>query len=284
MREFRIIIALLVVMLLVAGCASQDSYMPSSGEDATRHSDYDYSDGNYEADEIVRQKIYEGYMSLEVENLKDALKDINNEAERLGGFVEYSRQWDSSPPTGRAIFRVPQEKFFAFIDFLETLGNARDQYVTITDVTEEYIDLQARLSARIVHEQRLLDLLEAAETIDDLLRIESELARVRSEIETLEGRIRYLDSQVAMSRVEIDLRQEKEETEIPPLSPMGIMETLRRAGRSLSHSFTMFLNSISYLVIGFAASLPFVIPAGVVIWFWRKKRRQRKERQQQLQK
>ncbi len=283
MSRLKIGFALFVVLLLIVGCSAQDSYAPIGDETRSGRGDYDYdySDGPDEGTAVERQRIYDGYMSLEVENFKEALKSINDEVERLDGFVEYSRQWDSKPPSGRVIFRVPQDKFFAFVDFLETLGDARDQYVTITDVTEEYVDLQARLGARKAHEQRLVELYETAETVDDLLKIESELARVRGEIESLEGRIRYLDHQVAMSRMEVELRQKKEETEIPPLSPMGIMETLRRAGRSLSQSFTMLLNSLSYIVIGFAASLPFVIPAGVLVWVWRKKRRQRKERQQQ---
>ncbi|MEE8114793.1 MAG: DUF4349 domain-containing protein, partial [Nitrososphaerales archaeon] len=75
------------------------------------------------------------------------------------------------------------------------------------DVTEEYVDLQARLTNLDRQEARLQEILGLARNVDEVLKIENELERVRGEIERLTGRINYLESNVAMSTISVNLNQ-----------------------------------------------------------------------------
>jgi predicted nuclease with TOPRIM domain len=87
-----------------------------------------------------------------------------------------------------------------------TYGKVLDERTTSEDVTERYIDLKARLNNLQMEEQSLVELLAKTKTVDEILRVEQELARVRGEVESLQGQINYLDRNVAMSLITVSLR------------------------------------------------------------------------------
>lgn len=268
----RIVFALFLIgVLVLCGCSARQV---ATNPDESGNEHYEEGEQGESGEGMPRRRIYQAVLSVEVEDCREALNSLTREAESLGGYVESSRQWDSTPPAARIVLRVPQQQFHSFLAYAESLGELEDRSITTDDITEEYIDLEARLNTRLAHEQRLVELLQKADTIAELMQVESELARIRSEIETLQGRIRYLDDQVDLSRVEVGLRQQ-EETDIPPLSPMGIGETLRKAGRALSKSVTLFLNFISYGFVILAALLPFLLPAAALVLVWQYLRRKR---------
>ncbi|MEW6082208.1 MAG: DUF4349 domain-containing protein [Bacillota bacterium] len=134
-----------------------------------------------------------------------------------GGYIQESAQWEA--PYGenaRFVLRVPEEGFLPVLEELRRLGKVTHEQVGGTDVTEEYVDVESRLKSLKVHEQRLLDILAKAQNVDELLRIESELSRVRSEIEGLTGRLNYLGSMVALATIEVNLASVEEVTPKEP--------------------------------------------------------------------
>jgi hypothetical protein len=146
------------------------------------------------------------------------------------------------------------------------------------DVSEEFVDLEARISSsKKLEEQYILLLEKQTEKVEDLLAIEKELARVRLEIERLEGRVRYLTNQVALSTVHLTALEKI--TFVPaetlPLSRRTALEWSEAKGRTVRffEESVIFLVANTFVIIGwvlFALVLWIVIRA--VRRRWRRRR------------
>jgi len=166
-----------------------------------------------------RKIIKSANLQLEVlnEEFAAAKQAVVSITQASGGYVQESAQWEA--PYGanaRFMLRVPEQGFLSVLEELRHLGKVTHEQIGGRDVTEEYVDVESRLKSLRVHEQRLLDILAKAQNVDELLRIESELSRVRSEIESLTGRLNYLGSMVSLATIEVNLTSVKEVTPKEP--------------------------------------------------------------------
>ena len=144
-----------------------------------------------------RQVIYSAALRLVVVAPNDAIERVKRFAEEAGGWLQ-----ESGADT--ITVRVPADKFEATLARIAGLGEVVARNVRASDVTEEMFDLELRLANARKTRDRLLEHLAASTKIEDTLAIEKELARVSEEIERMEGRQRFLASQVAMSTIRID--------------------------------------------------------------------------------
>jgi hypothetical protein len=185
-----------------------------------------------------------------------AINDITNITLNSGGFVSSSSINDigSSRQSGFLTARVPQDKFYPAIEKIESLGTRKQRQVSGQDITEEFIDLGARLDNLKKQETRLLDILKMAATVKDIIEVEHELERVRGEIERLTGRLNYLNQSVEMSTITVNV------IEPTPIAgeDWGISEALGDAVRG-------FIESIKGLIIFTGFIIPILIYAGIII-------------------
>ena len=155
---------------------------------------------------VDRMVIHNGNVSVSVEDVPAAVDQVRAIAESSGGFVEQlSRTGEGPDQLATLTIRVPRAQFFTILDRIGALGEVRDEFVSSDDVTEQFIDLEARLRSATHEETRLVELLGSAETVADILVIERELGRVRAEIERLQGRINFLGNRVALSTITVSL-------------------------------------------------------------------------------
>ncbi|HPZ22445.1 MAG TPA: DUF4349 domain-containing protein [Bacillota bacterium] len=268
------LIFFLVLSLAATACSSADHKASDYEPGTTAPGEYT----NTEAPASERKVIYSAYLSVTVTNVDKAVQDLDAKATSLGGYIsESNRNHNKEYPTASITYRIPQTKYLEFLAYARSLGEFSTEKTDTTDVTEEYIDLEARLANRLVHEERLLEMLGKAETVEELLFVEKELARVREDIEVIEGKLRYLSQMVEMATVTVYLTEDPGVTEVPDLKPVGIRETLRRALKAIVTSATIFLDILSYLVIALAALLPFALPIAIIvglILFYRRKKKQ----------
>ncbi len=114
--------------------------------------------------------------------------------------------------TGRWVFRVPVERFGTFLSDLKKLGEVRQFSTTADDVTEAYVDLEARLRNKRQEEERLLKLLaEATGKLEDILMVEKELSRVREEIERMDGQFRSLSNKAELTTITVTAGERPED-------------------------------------------------------------------------
>jgi predicted nuclease with TOPRIM domain len=117
--------------------------------------------------------------------------------------------------TGYITIRVSQKNFYLAIERIERLGEVKNNNIKSEDVTEQYIDLKARLENAQREEKILLDFLNKAMNVKDMLEIEKELSRIREQIEYYTGQLKYLESRIDYSTITIELSEPRPPAPLP---------------------------------------------------------------------
>ena len=210
----------------------------------------------FEFDPATRLIVRTGQASIEVDSLEPAMTELRRVAQRVGGFVA-----DASVQSGRNQLRqaslelkVPSTRFDELTEGLQPIGRLEFVNVGAEDVSEEFVDLTARVANGHRLEDRLVELLRTRTgKLQDVLSVERELARVREEIERMEGRLRYLKTSAQLSTLSVSLHEP-----LPIVATHGqgpIVEAFRAAWR----------NFVGVLA-GAIASLGFVVPVLALGW------------------
>jgi hypothetical protein len=208
-----------------------------------------------------------GSASIEVRSLDPAIDQVRALAGRVGGFVaNTSIQAGSDRLRSASIeLRIPNDRFDAAVSGLNGLGKLETVQVSTEDVGEQYTDIAARVANAHRLEDRIIDVLARRPgKLQDILAVERELARVRQEIERYEGRLRYLTSRAATSRLTLSVHEPVPVLE--PTSQSPLVDAVRQAwGR--------FLGLVT-LAIGWSGV---VIPVGLIVTgaWWTVRRRRR---------
>jgi hypothetical protein len=198
-----------------------------------------------------------GQASIEVDSLEPAMAELRRIVQRVGGFVA-----DASVQSGRNQLRsatlqlkVPASRFDDLTQGLEPLGRLQFVNVSAEDVSEEFVDLTARVANGHRLEDRLVELLRTRTgKLQDVLTVERELARVREEIERMEGRVRFLKNSAQLSTLSVNLYE-----------PAPIIAS--HPGRSvIGEAFKTAWRNFVGVLAGAIASLGFVVPVVVLGW------------------
>lgn len=219
--------------------------------------------------------IYTGNITLIVNDTREAMTAITDLAVSQGGYVSASNIYQTSNvPRGQITIRIPAEKYLETLDKLRGLAVRVDKENSGTqDVSEEFTDLQSRKTNLEVTEKALQQLLEERQRVgstSDILEVYRELTDVRGQIEQIEGRLRYLANQAAMSTLTIDLIPDvlSQPVSIAGWEPQGVA---KEALQALVVALQGLVNVVIWLVI-FVAPLLLIllIPVVFVIWLIRR--------------
>jgi hypothetical protein len=162
-----------------------------------------------------RKIIRTGELHFEVGDLDAARGRILEQVKATSGYVEGDdRNNYGSSFTVRLRVRIPATRFDAFLSTLSGLGTLQNQDISANDVTEEWVDVEARLGAKKAVEQRYLEIVTQAKKVSEVLEVERELGNVRTEIESMEARMRSLRDQVAMSTLTITCTKPQPNNEV----------------------------------------------------------------------
>ena len=173
-------------------------------------------EGEPEAGEAVellaeRLVVFTARIELEVEDMEAAVDEVRLLAERHGGFVATEQTRSES---GVITIRVPQRVFHDAVAEVEALGAVQSRDLKGEDVTEEYVDLGSQLVNLENQEKRLLEIMGMGTTVESVLRVEKELERVRGSIESIKGRMNYLESRVELATITVLLNLEEAEPDV----------------------------------------------------------------------
>jgi hypothetical protein len=196
-----------------------------------------------------------GQAFIEVESLDPAVLKVRQLAAQVNGMIANSSIIGGRDQIRQATFelKIPAGKYDETVSSLSTIGKVETVSSSAQDVGEEFVDITARVTNAKRLEERLISLLaNRTGRLDEVLRVERELARVREEIERYEGRLRYLSSRVAMSTLTITIHEPGPIFGNNP-GENPIVSALRRAWRN-------FVG----LIAGLIASLGILIPVAVV--------------------
>lgn len=208
-----------------------------------------------------RKIIYNATLWLETKQFDQASADLLEAASQAGAYVQSSESSGSAEQGDRSVYytlRVPAENYSEFLNAAAQAANLIRRSESSQDVTAEYVDLEARLASLEQQRQRLDELAAQAESLEDLLAIESQRSEVQYQIESYTGQMNVLQDQISYSTVDVYL---DEVTELTPQSPSFIS----RVGSAFRGSWNGFVSVVQELVIGLIYLLPFLVVAAVVI-------------------
>lgn len=210
-----------------------------------------------EGEALPQRIIKEGYLSVEVSDIGDASGVVAAKIKELEGFVASESAYSESNRSSRNLtIRIPANRFDELVSAIEAQAiRVTNKNITLRDVSEEYVDVEARLTTKHELEQRYRELLTKAKTVDEMLSIERELANVRAEIESMTGRLRYLSDRVALSTLNVEIFQT-----FSPAYAFG-----QQLGKSFVDGWYAFLGFLVWL----AGLWPFLIMAFVGWFAWK---------------
>jgi hypothetical protein len=210
---------------------------------------------------IERKLIRTGRLNFETHDVSKTKIEIDKACKEFGAYIASDHQSNHNNQLEfMQEIRVPAARFDGLLSQIESLGSrTQSKNINTQDVTEEYIDVEARLNTKKELEQRYLQILKQAKSLADVIALESQIANVRSEIESMQGKLNYLHSQVSYSTLTITYYEHIG-------TDFGFAS---KFVQSLRNGWDYLLTSL----IGLISIWPFVILFVAIVWFVIRRRR-----------
>lgn len=211
-----------------------------------------------------RKVIKKGEIKFQTKNIQETANFISETVKSLKGYISSDNVYNSEDRiTQRIEIRIPSESFDNLLSRIS--ANAKKieyKNVQLEDVTQEYIDVESRIKTKKELEHQYIELLSKAKKVEEILSIEKELGTLRSDIESIEGRLKYLKDQVSLSTLTVDYYQ--------------LTSTTLNFSSKLGQAFVMGWKFLLSFIIGIVHLWPFIIIIGIIIFitirFSRKKK------------
>jgi len=243
----------------------------SYGDQAQNESLTEADKARSTAEAADRKIIRNADITIEVPSPTDAQHRVTSIAEAHSGFVLTSeaKQRESNDPAQRTldiklVVRVPSNQFGTAFDEIKRLAaNTPEEQVKSQDVTEDFIDLEARIKTQKALEVQFLEIMRQATKIADALEVQRQIAEVRTDIEQLEGRRRFLENRSSLSTINVNIQAPKP---VITVTQTGFRHSLREAvSDSVSMASDMVLFFARFLIMMVPVFLFLLLPSGLMI-------------------
>jgi hypothetical protein len=211
--------------------------------------------------DVTRKVIMTADVALEVKEFQPVADRIMTIAESNLGYISQSTMAGGTGQrkSGAITVRVPVKNFSRALDEICKLGKVISRNLQGQDVTEEYVDLQARVKSKQRTEERMYAILSKARTIEETLRVEGEIEKIHTEIEQLLGKIKYLENRADLSTISVAISEVEDTANIVKPQPPGFLQTvwtdfknnLRSSTRSALETLAWFINTVIGALIWF---------------------------------
>ena len=254
----RITPTLLLLVLILLGCTEQgtEQFAELATEQQLAQTD------QAESPELTERKVIkEGFIDFATDDLAATRSVILAAVRDHGGYVAADRQDRSPGHVSHTLeVRVPAADFDLFLaEATRGVERFDGREIRVRDVTEEYLDVEARLATKKALEERYLNLLQRAATVTEILEIEKQIGELRGDIESIEGRLNYLQDRVALSSLTLTFYER-----VPVDNAF--------AGR-FRDGFRSGWENLIWFFVGLTHLWPFLLIATVLLLAWRTYRR-----------
>ena len=293
-----VVIFMVMLVLLLSGCGASTNmsayeYAAEAPQSAALDASYDYagSNGGYtddlykaeseavytEAEEAgtgggqtktpdqSRKLIKDVTIHAETEEFDQLLANVESRMEALGGYMEHFNMYNGSGYYGETnrnadlTIRIPAAQLSAFVAEVAQISNITSRSESVQDVTLQYVDLESHKKSLLVEQQRLLELLEQAETIEDIIALESRLSQVRYQLESMESQLRTYDNLVDYSTVYLYIN------EVKKLTPVEEQTTWQKISTGFMNNLESLGKGLVNFGIGFIVASPYLLFWAVII-------------------
>lgn len=258
----------LILCIAVFGCKNneQESSTMNLGEMKYNVDEQVIPDSKNEI-QSTRKLIKNGEVDFETENLNETRENIFKSIEKYKGYSSSDTEHKNSYEISNTItIRVPFENFDNLLNEI-TIGVSKfdRKEITVKDVTEEFLDVEARLKTKKELENRYLEILKKATSVTEILEVEKQIGELRSEIESFEGRLKFLENQVSFSTLKVKIYETiAEQTEFGKKFKNGF----KKGWENLMLFFVFLVNIWPFIFI--------IIGIMILIRVWRKRKNKQK--------
>ena len=266
------------------GLASYSSYAADDAGTETEEGGGQTGTGEINPDKII----YSGEAEVETRDFDDSIAKLMEMLEQYGGWIESSSlsganyysisRGNSGNRSASYTLRIPSQHFETVMNSLSDIGNVPYTYTYSENVTAQYYDTQARLTAYETQEARLLEMMEKAETVSDVITIEEKLTELRYQIESLQSTLNNWDRQVSYSTLRVGV------TEVGEYTPQPQQSYIQELWQALTGAFKNLGSFFKDFLVFLVSAIPTVIVL-VVLFFvlrpvYRKVKTRRKARKE----
>ncbi len=240
----RILLSFIAISILISCNSNNTSLNKEEGLYMSEPPLMDSQQGDKLKESFSRKIIREGTVKFETHDVNGTNKFISDIAKELKGYISKDEIQDYSDKVEHnLVIRIPVGQFDLLLSKISShAGNLESKSINSRDVTEEYVDVEARLNTKSVLEKRHKELLNQAKNVTEILSIEKELGKLREDIESVEGRLRYLKDNISMSTLTVIYYQKK-------TTNFGFGSKFGMAIQDGWNTFLLFLIGVTHLWI-----------------------------------
>ena len=202
--------------------------------------------------------IYTYNYSVETKEFDNFMDMVDDRISEYGGYTE-SADINGNEALGQyryanLVIRIPSDKIRDFLDMVSTNSNVTYSHKSSDNVTLQYVDLQSHIKALKVEQESLMNLLAKAESVEDIISLQSQLTQVRYEIESYESQLRTFDNKIDYTTLYLDVSEVKRETTVEKLTygqeiMTGLSDTFYELGQGLRSFSIWFIVNLPNMVI-----------------------------------
>ena len=211
-----------------------------------------------------RKLIKNGEIEFEANDLNKTKKKVIDGVKKYKGYLSSDNEYKNSyEVSSTLIIRVPSESFDKLLnEITQGIDKFDRKEINVKDVTSEFLDIEARLKTKKELENRYLEILKKANKVTEILEVEKEIGKLRSDIESIEGRLKFLNNQVTISTLEVRIYE--------------TISTQTEFGKKFKNGFKNGWKNLILFFVFLVNIWPFIIlTIGVIILikYWRKRKK-----------
>jgi len=307
MKKTITVILTLVMLLSLCACGAKSQYSEAAAPMEAPAATYD-SAGGYggfaaqeeaieaeggrgTAPDVDPEKIiYSADATIETTDFDSTIAALSELVSRHGGFVEsssistgnyYQKARGYNNRSASYLLRIPSENFSTLMGSLSNLGNVPYSHTYTENISAQYYDVQARLTAYETQEDRLLEMMEIAETVEDIIILEDRLSELRYNIENLQSRLNNWDRQVSYSSISLQVEEVSEYTPEPDITyGQELINALKGAVKDMGQ---FFKDALVFLISALPTVIVLALLAVIIVPLVKKRRAKRKENKDKSQ-
>ena len=261
--------------------SAENSYYEAGGGIYEEAADISYDNQSGQAGILDERKLIQNVrLEVETKEFEQMMASLEEQVREMGGYIENMETYNGSSYSeyrnsryADLTIRIPREHLDGFLRTVSDISNIIRRYDSVEDVTLSYVDLESHRNALRTEQDRLLEFLGRAETVEEIIALEERLSEVRYQLESMESQLRTMDNLIEYSTVSINISEVRKLTVVKEEEPTawariseGFLESLSDIGNGLAEAGIWFLVNIPYLLI-------WALVIGLGIWGWHRHRR-----------